>query len=193
MKRALLAVPCLALACAGAPVIDRSELHVSDNTLVVAHDVLPSDRFPAAASHLALAEELYGRELRALRDRREALRDRGRVLDASAFGMMAGTALAVGGLAIATTDSSAAQARLQLAGLGALAGLGIGTVIKLSGFMQEDPAAVEFKSRQLQVAHDAMLDKIRSLTTTPGPGAEQAISVAIEQFMSTALQLNIKG
>src|SRR5690349_19834424 len=98
-------IPCLLLtACATMETVDRSTVQVSDNSRIVARNLMPSasGQLSTVSEHLALAQEIYQKQLAALKERRDSLRSRGRVLNAASYATFALTTLGVGVAAIAS-------------------------------------------------------------------------------------------
>jgi len=191
---------CLIPACGTTSgVIDRSGLVISDNSRIVARNVIPGSlRHPTIVEHLGLAQEVYQTQLGHLKTRRNSLRSRTRFLDATSYGVFTMTTLGVGITAIATEEHRASR-NLQTAGYAALGGLAAGTLLKVLGFMQEEPSGVDVKIRHLQSSYDAMLARIRLV----GEGPVEAdiaddrrvteMAAAIEKFITEAMQIDVRG
>jgi hypothetical protein len=189
-------------ACASTySIIDPSEVQVSPNSRVVARTVLPAaDRFPALAEHLALAEEIYNRQLKLLRERRNKTRARKRDLNFAAYGIMGASALTVGGLSIGSA-AGGANSNSALVGAGAVSlfGLGLGTILQLSSAMQEEPSVTDDKVNALKHQYAAMTEKVRLLAGKMlEPGADTAqlqaqIAATIEEFKTEVSTVNVKG
>lgn len=182
-------------------IVERSSLQISPNSKTVARTLLPTgDRFPALVDHLALAEEVYEKQLALLRERRNKTRARKRDLSFASYGIMGVTSLGIGGLSIAaaTTDSDRTQS-LVGAGAMALTGLGLGTILQLTAAMQEETSVADDKVRGLQRAYDSMLERVRGMTHRVPEGPVEAaqlqaqVAATIEAFISEALQINVKG
>ena len=200
MKKRLWVLCCLVPACGTTSgVIDRSGLVISDNSRIVARNVIPGSlRHPTIVEHLGLAQEVYQKQLGQLKARRNSLRSRTRFLDATSYGVFTVTTLGVGITAIATEDQKASD-HLQAAGYAALGGLAAGTLLKVLGFMQEDPSGIDVKIRQLQSSYDAMLARVRLV----GDGPTEAnvvderqvteMAAAIEKFITEAMQIDVRG
>jgi hypothetical protein len=146
---------------------------------------------------MAMAEEVYQKQLNLLKERRNKVRARKRELGFASFGLMAATGLGAGAAAISSTGSAHPNDALLGAGFSALAGLGIGTILQIAGLMQEDYGNVDDKIRHLQHLYDGMLDQVRLLMSKSDPAAPNAsdaqIGAAIENFINAALQINVKG
>lgn len=196
----------LFLATAGAcgssyTIVDRTALQISPNSAIVARTLLPSsERFPALVEHLALAEEVYQKQLGLLRERRNKVRARKRDLNFASYGLMGVTALGVGGLAIGTAAGSGDKSgEVVGAGVLSLVGLGIGTILQLTGAMQEETSVADDKLRTLQRAHDSMLERVRMMTPRAGENpvdlaqTQAQMAGVIESFISEALHINVKG
>ncbi len=183
----------------GYTILDRSTLNVSDNSRIAVKSMLPSaTQRPAVVEHLALAEDVFQKQLNLLKERRNKVRARKRELGFASFGIMAATGLGAGATAIASNNSSKQSDALIGAGVTALVGLGVGTILQIAGLMQEDYGDVDDKIRHLQHLHESMLDEVRLLMSRPSdpnaPGAEDAAAgAAIERFIDAALQINVKG
>jgi hypothetical protein len=172
-------------------IIDRSALVVSDNARVSAASVLPGgQKNPRAANHLALAQEVYQKQLDLLKERRNKVRARRRTLDMLSYGVITAAAIAAGAIALGASSPDTHRA----AGGGALAGVGIGTAFQIGGLMQEEPSSVDDKVRHLQGVYDAMVERVRVLASQPASEQnDAAIGAAIESFINEALQINVKG
>ncbi len=189
MKRA---IACAALCgCAsGYTVVDRSAVVVSANSRVVAKSVLPrAEAHPSAAEHLALAEEVYQRQLALLKERRNKVRARHRGLNFASYAVMAGTGLGAGAVAVGGGGESDA---LHAAGYTSLVGLGLGTVLQIVGLMQEDQAVVDEKIHRLDRMYQEMLERVRPLAVADPPD-DARVGEAIERFINEALAINVKG
>jgi hypothetical protein len=172
-------------------VIDRSSLVISDNARVSAASVLPGGQKNArAASHLALAQEVYQKQLDLLKERRNKVRARRRALSLLSYGVLAAATIAVGAVAV----GSSSRSMQQTAGGLALGGAGLGTGLQIGGLMQEDVASIDDKIRHLQSIYDAMLEKVRVLASQPQSDQnDAALGAAIETFINQALQIQVKG
>lgn len=182
-------------------VLERSMLEISANSRTVARTLLPlGDRHPALIEHLALAEEVYEKQLGLLRQRRTKTRARRRDLNFASYAVLAGGALGVGGVAIGGVATGADHAQ-ALVGTGALSlvGVGVGTALQIAAAMQEEPAVADDKLRGLQRAYESMLERVRLLSQRVTDDRAEAaqvqaqISAAIESFISEAMQINVKG
>ncbi len=187
-------------ACAGTTnLVDRSTLTVSDNSRVVAANVIPNaDRYPKIVDHLGLAQEVYQEQLTNLKRRKLSLRTRTRTLQALSYGTFALTTLGVGIAAIATARQDDAAKSLRTAGYSAIGGTAAGTLFQFAGYMQEDPEAVDGKIRRLETAYLSMLDRVRALAEQPVETAQPALvgaamAQAIEGFIGQAIEIDVKG
>jgi hypothetical protein len=172
-------------------IVDRSSLAISDNARVSAASVLPGgQRNARAANHLALAQEVYQKQLDLLKERRNKVRARRRSMELMSYGVLAAAGIAAGALVLGAQSRST-----QLAGGGlALAGVGLGTGLQIGGLMQEDVSAVDDKIRHLRSIYDSMVEQVRVLAGQPqSDQADAAIGSAIESFINEALQINVKG
>ena len=166
-----------------------------------------AEKFPTVIQQLALAQEVYQRQLYLLKERRNKLRSRERTLTALSFGTFAASAVGMGAAAIATDETDAAN-RLRLAGGLSLGALAIGTAFQVGAYMQEDVSSVDSKVRLLELRYDTMLERLRQLTyqatlgqpaeAASGPSPTQAklvaeMGAAIEAFITEALAINVKG
>jgi hypothetical protein len=185
------------LSAAPAAAIDRSQIQVSDNSRIVARNLVPGANGAAVAEHLALAQEIYQKQLASLKERRDSLRSRSRILGATSYATFAVTTLGVGAAAIAARGDD--HVTLERAGYGALGGLALGTLLEVFGYMQEEPASIDAKVRHLQGAYDTMLERLRVLgerAAQPGADARDAqsdMAATIEQFIGQAVSIDVKG
>jgi hypothetical protein len=172
-------------------VVDRSSLVISHNARVSAASVLPGgQKNGRAASHLALAQEVYQKQLDLLKERRNKVRARRRTLSLLSYGVLAVASIAVGAVAL----GSSSRGVQQTAGGLALGGAGLGTGLQIGGLMQEDVASIDDKIRHLQSLYDAMLEKVRVLAAQPQTDqTDAALGSAIETFINQALQIHVKG
>lgn len=172
-------------------IVDRSSLVISDNARVSAASVLPGGaRNARAAQHLALAQEVYQKQLDLLKERRNKVRARRRSLELLSYGVLTAAGIVVGALAL----SGQSRGSQLASGSAALTGVGLGTGLQIGGLMQEDVAAIDDKVRHLQGIYDAMIDRVRVLAAQPaGDQTDAAIGSAIEAFINEALQINVKG
>jgi hypothetical protein len=172
-------------------VVDRSSLVVSDNARISAASVLPGGtRNKNAANHLALAQEVYQKQLDLLKERRNKVRSRRRTMSLLSFGTLVGTGIAAGALALSASSPSAERA----AGGAAMAGVGLGTGLQIGSLMQEEAATVDDKIRHLQGIYDGMIESVRVLCSQPpSEQVDAAVGAAIESFINEALQINVKG
>jgi hypothetical protein len=172
-------------------VVDRSSLVVSDNARISATSVLPGGaRNAGAANHLALAQEIYQKQLDLLKERRNKVRARRRALNLLSYGTLLATGIVVGSVALAGSSNET----MRYAGATALSGVGVGTGLQIGGLMQEESSAVDDKIRHLQNLYDGMLEHVRTLSEKPSSEQnDAAIGAAIESFINEALQINVKG
>ena len=185
---------------------------ISDSARVTASSIVPDDASNrGVVEHLALAEEIYGKTLDALRDRRNSLRSRRRALTLTSYATFAATTLVISAAAISKANDgdtmTISDSSLQTVGFGALGGLGLGTTLEVVNLMQEDPSNVEAKIRHLQSAYDNMTDRLRAVFEetgqdlvegqAPGRANPKALEIKagpiIEAFINEALQINVKG
>jgi hypothetical protein len=176
----------------GYTIVDRSSVVVSSNSRIAAATLFPGNEHPEIKEHLALAQEMYQKQLNLLKERRNKVRARHRDLGFMSWGLMAASGLAAGGAAVGSANTTRQSDALIGAGATALAGLGLGVVLQIASLMQEDPAAVDEKIRHLQTIYDAMLDRVRTLASQQ-PLNEPQIGAAIESFINEAEQINVKG
>ncbi len=172
-------------------IVDRSSLVVSDNARISAASVLPGGtRNKNAANHLALAQEVYQKQLDLLKERRNKVRSRRRTLTLLSYGTLLVSSIAVGAVALAASSPDAERA----AGGAALAGAGVGTGLQIGGLMQEEAATVDDKIRHLQGIYDAMVERVRAVCAQPpSEQVDASVGAAIEAFINEALQINVKG
>jgi hypothetical protein len=193
LKRAamkpILVLALLLSACSNtASVIDRSKLTISDNSRVVASNVVPeAERYPKIVEHLGLAQEVYQAQLTSLKRRKLSLRARNRTFQALSYGTFALTTLGVGIAAIATAGQDDSGKNLRTAGYSAIGGTAAGTLFQFAGFMQEDPDSIDGKIRRLETSYLSMLDRVRAVTE------QAAMSLAIEEFIGEAIEIDVKG
>jgi hypothetical protein len=172
-------------------IVDRSTLMVSENARTSAANVLPGGlKNPRAVNHLALAQEVYQRQLDLLKERRNKVRARRRALNMLSYGVLAAVGIAVGAVAL----GSDARDPRRIAGGVALGGVGLGTGLQIGALMQEDVATIDDKVRHLQGVYEAMVERVRVLSAQPpSEQSEAAVGSAIESFINEALQINVKG
>jgi hypothetical protein len=172
-------------------IVDRSTLVISDNARLSAASVLPGGQKNArAAGHLALAQEVYQKQLDLLKERRNKVRARKRALNLLSYGALAAAGIVAGAVALSASSHGAQQ----MGGGVALGGVGLGTGLQIGGLMQEDVAAIDDKIHHLQSIYDSMLERVRVLAAQPqSDQTDAAIGSAIETFVNQALQINVKG
>jgi hypothetical protein len=172
-------------------IVDRSSLAISDNARLSAASVLPGGlKNGRAANHLALAQEVYQKQLDLLKERRNKVRARRRSLSLLSYGTLAVAGIVAGAVALSATSHSAQQVGGGLA----LGGVGLGTGLQIGGLMQEDVAAIDDKINHLQSIYDSMLERVRVMAAQPQTDqTDAAIGSAIETFINQALQINVKG
>jgi hypothetical protein len=175
----------------GYTVVDRSTLAISDNARISAASVLPGGaKNVRAANHLALAQEVYQKQLDLLKERRNKVRARRRTLNLLSFGVLAASSIAAGSLALAGSS----RGHQQVAGGAAMGGVALGTGMQIGGLMQEEAAVVDDKIRHLQSIYEAMIDRVRIYAAQPASDqTDAAIGAAIESFINEALRINVKG
>ncbi len=187
---------CLTAGCASEyTIVDRSSFVVSDNSRVASRDLIPGgQKHPQTVEHLALAQEVFEKQMNLLKERRNKVRARRRTLDLGSFGVMAVTALATGYLALAAANKTDPKDDLKALGAVSLGGLGLGTSLQLGGLMQEEVTSVDNKIRHLQDIYRAMIEHLRTLAIMPeSDKIESEMGTAIEAFINEALQINVKG
>jgi hypothetical protein len=172
-------------------IVDRSSLAISDNARVSAASVLPGGaRNTRAASHLALAQEVYQKQLDLLKERRNKVRARRRTLNLLSYGVLAAAGIAAGAIALGASN----RGTQQLGGGLVLGSVGLGTGLQIGGLMQEDVANIDDKIRHLQSLYDSMVERVRVLAGQPqSDQVDAGIGSAIETFINQALQINVKG
>jgi len=191
-----LALALLAPACAGEFGSVGRSTKVSDGSRITASNLVPKDpELRGVTEELALAEEIYGKQLDNLRSRRDSLRSRRRNLTLASFATLATTTLVISAAAINSSSSGTmSNDGLKMAGYGALGGLGLGTTLEVVNLMQEDPSAIDAKIRTLQASYDTMVDRLReTFTGAKDQNAELRAMPIIEQFINEALQITVKG
>jgi hypothetical protein len=203
MKRtASVALAGLLCACGSEyTIVDRSTLVVSASSRTSARSLLPSpERYPAVVEHLALAQELFDKQLRLLQERRNKVRARKRDLGLAAFGVLGATGLGVGGMAIGAAAQGDDPGRtLVTAGAVSLAGVGLSAVLQIASLLQEDPAQIDQRRTDLMERYNEMLQQVQSLgAKVPADAADAGriqseMGRAIEKFINAARQINVKG
>ncbi len=200
MTRPLALVLALALftpACAGEFGSVGRSTKVSDGSRITASNIVPKDpELRGVTEELALAEEIYSKQLDNLRSRRDTLRTRRRALTLGSFATLAATTLVISAAAInSSSDAMTSHDGLKTAGYGALGGLGLGTTLEVVNLMQEDPSAIDAKIRNLQASYDTMVDRLRDVFAggKEAPNVELRAMPIIEQFINEALQISVKG
>ena len=210
MSRSIAMILCLSLAapaCSGTfggPVTRSTQ--ISAGSRASASSIVPRDeQHRGVIEHLALAEEIYSKQLAALTDRRNTLRSRRRTLTVATYATFAATTLVIGAAAIQRSNDGDAggmsTSDMKLAGYGALGGLGVGTTLEVVNLMQEDPANVEAKIRTLQSSYDNMTERLSQLfldaeqasTEMTPEEIETRAGPIIDSFINEALQINVKG
>jgi hypothetical protein len=185
----------LAAGCAsGYTVVDRSAVVVSQNSQVVAKSLVPeADTHPRVTENLALAEEIYEKQLSLLKERRNKVRARRRGLTFTSFGIMAASGLSAGAAAIGGVASAQQKdAALIGAGVTSLVGLGLGTVLQIASLMQEDHAAVDDKIHLLERLHRELLERLHEFADEK-PMPESRANEAITKFIDEVLAVQVKG
>lgn len=194
----------LSSACASEyTVLDRATLQASEPSRLTAHNLLPTSTNAKTREQLAVAQEVYQRQLSLLKERRNKARSRRRTLNTLSFATLTATTLAVGTLAVLSDDSPNANSRdsLQDAGLISLSGTAVGTTLQLAGALQEDSSAIDAKIQRLDLLYDTLITQLRTLSfqlNASSPPNEAAritsdMSALIEMFISEALSIHIKG
>ena len=176
-------------------IIDRSTVEVSSSARIAAGSLLPgASKHPQVEAHLALAEEIYGKQLGLLKERRNKVRARRRALTLTSYASMLAGSLASGYIALAATDKADPHNDLKAVGLLSLGTLGLGTGLQIGALMQEESSDVDEKIRHLQGIYDNMLDRLRTLAVMPTTEQlDSQMAAAIEAFINEALQINVKG
>lgn len=211
MRIACTALLAASLAACGSnyTILDTSRLTISANARISAQTMLPdAEKYPDVVQKLALAEEVYERQLYLLKERRNKLRSRKRYLGAVSFGSYTATTLGIGLTAIGTDDMSASN-NLELAGAAALGGLAVGTLFQVASYMQEDVDSVDGKVSQLDLLHNEMLDTLRVLAdrkvsasvnergevaaVVSSSDTQFEMSRVIQDFINKAKLINVKG
>jgi hypothetical protein len=172
-------------------IVDRSSLVVSENAKVSAASMLPGSMTNGrAANHLALAQEVYQKQLDLLKERRNKVRARRRMLNLASYGVLTAAGIGLGGVALA---SSSPDVR-RVAGVGALGGAALGTGFQVGALMQEEASTIDDKIRYLQSLYESMVERVRVLASQPRTDQnDAAIGGAIEGFINEALRISVKG
>jgi hypothetical protein len=192
-------------------ILDRSTLQISDSARISAMNmVADARRFPQVAEHLALAQEVYQRQLYLLKERRNKIRSRRRTLGVVSFATMAAGALSTSAFAVAGDETRAAH-NLELAALTGLVALGVGTATQVGSMMQEDTSSLDAKVRQLELLYDTMMERLRDLSrraadpvcdpstascpvaVAPIDDLSARMGEVIEAFVSAALAITVRG
>jgi hypothetical protein len=189
------AAPLLVGACGSEyTIVNRSQVRPSPSSTIAARGLIGES--PAIAEHLAQAYEVYTAQLTLLKQRRNKVRSRKRVLAG-----LATTAAIVGAYGDGDTDE-----RLQQA-TGVATGTMFGALgLTFVGGEQEDPVIADMKARQLQKDFERMLERVKELESElerdTGDAAVDTlrrkertseISTVIEAFITEATAINIKG
>jgi hypothetical protein len=186
----------LAQGCASEyTILDRSSIEVSASSRIAAGALLPgAQRHPQIEAHLALAEEVYAKQLSLLKERRNKVRARRRALNLTSYATMLAASLGTGYIALSATEDTNPKTSLKAVGLTSLIGLGIGTGLQIGALMQEESSDIDEKIRHLQGIYDAMLDRLRTLSVMPpSDQIEAQMASSVETFINEALQINVKG
>jgi hypothetical protein len=193
-------------------ILERSQIKISDSARVSARNlVADAVRFPQVAEHLALAQEVYQRQLFLLKERRNKVRGRRRTFGIVSYAAMTAGALATTFFALAGDEMDASR-DLQLAASVGLGTVGIGAASQVGSLIQEDTSSLDAKMRQLELRYDTMMERLRDLThksATPAcdpsigsacpailaPISETSarMSEVIEDFITEAMAINVKG
>ena len=189
---------CLQLGCGSEYTItNRSALTVSDNSRVTAASLLPSgNKDPRVADHLALAQEVYDKQLDLLKERRNKVRSRRRTMDLASYCVLTAASVAAGSIALYASSAKTSDqgTNLKIAGSTAMAGVMFGTGFQIGALIQEDVATVDSKIQQLDSMYSNMLDEVRMLTSQPATEMTGSLlGSKIENFINKALQINVKG
>lgn len=204
--RRLLLIFLAALVLAGCAseytIINRSAVRPSPSSSIAARAL--SGESPAVTEHLAQAYEVYTAQLTLLKQRRNKVRARERGLRASVIGAL--TAGAAGAVVVSATSDGTEEDRLQAGSYVALGTIALALGLSHVRGEQEDPIIPDMKARQLQKDFERMLDRVKELQaeaeiTTGDPvkdaahkkDATSAISTVIEEFITEATAINIKG
>ncbi len=182
-------------------VTDRSSIVVSKNARVSAQNLIGNaQKYPTVIEQLAVAQEVYQQQLGLLKGRRNKVRARRRTLGALSFGTLAASSTVVAGAELLGDPMGESTDQVQV-GV-ALAGLTIGTLFQVAGFMQEDSSSVDSKVKQLDLVYDTLIDRLRQLSfqaeVASADGRQTSNSIAemgaaIENFIAQALAINVKG
>jgi hypothetical protein len=172
-------------------ILDRSALVVSDNARVSAASVMPGGAARTkAVEHLALAQEVYQKQLDLLKERRNKVRARRRTMNLLSYAVLTAASIGVGAVALSSNSRDTQRA----GGVAAMGGVALGTGFQIGGLMQEDTANVDDKIRYLQSLYESMVERVRVLASQPPADAtDAAIGAAIEAFINEALRINVKG
>ena len=192
----VLVMSLLAAGCASEyTVLDRSSVEVSPASRIAAASLLPgADKHPQVQQHLALAEEVFGKQLDLLKERRNKVRARKRTLTMTSYATMLAGALGTGYVALAATNKTSPSTDLKVVGVTSLGALGLGTGLQIGALMQEESSDIDEKIRHLEGVYDAMLERVRTLALVPNnEQTESQMAAAIESFINEALQINVKG
>jgi hypothetical protein len=186
----------------GGPVTRSTQITAGSRAMASATVPNPEQN-RALAEAVALANEIYSKQLAVLMDRRDTLRSRRRTLTVATYATFAATTLVIGAAAIQRSNDSApmSSSDMRVAGYGALGGLGLGTTLEVVNLMQEDPANVEAKIRALQSSYENMSERLAQLfrdaeeagtEMTPEQVQTRAMPI-VNSFIDDALQINVKG
>lgn len=192
----LVVVSLLGAGCASEyTVLDRSSIQVSPASRIAAASLLPgADKHPQVQQHLALAEEVFGKQLDLLKERRNKVRARRRALTLTSYATMLVGSIVTGYVALAATNKTSPSTDLKVVGVTSLGTLGLGTGLQIGALMQEESSDVDEKIRHLEGIYDAMLERVRTLALLPANDqTESQMAAAIESFINEALQINVKG
>lgn len=193
-------------------ILDRSAIEISDAARVSARNlVADAKQFPQVAEHLALAQEVYQRQMFLLKERRNKVRGRRRTFGILSYAAMTAGALATTFFALAG-DEMEANRNLELAASIGLGTVGVGAASQVGSLIQEDTSSLDAKMRQLELRYDTMMERLRDLTHRsaqpicdpskgqPCPAIVGAVnetsarmSELIEDFITEALAINVKG
>ena len=176
-------------------ITNRSALVISDNSRVTAASLLPSTmKDQRVADHLALAQEVYGKQLDLLKERRNKVRSRRRTMDLASYCLLAATGVIAGSLSLYSSSGNNHASEMKIAGATAMGGVALGTGLQIGALIQEDVSTVDTKIQQLDSLYGNMLDEVRMLTSQPATEITSSlIGAKIENFINKALQINVKG
>jgi hypothetical protein len=170
-------------------------LVISDNSRVTAASLLPSNlKDQRVVDHLALAQEVYGKQLDLLKERRNKVRSRRRTMDLASYCLLAATGVIAGSLSLYSSSGTNHGSEMKIAGGTAMGGVALGTGLQIGALIQEDVSTLDSKIQQLDSLYGNMLDEVRMLTSQAASEVTSSlIGAKIENFINKALQINVKG